>query len=277
MIPAKLLLAALVAAGVFVAGCTQAPTAAPATPSPAMEKKEGTVMEKKNESGAMEKKEGAMMEKKEGAMTTLPTQLKSPHFTDSSPVHGEVFVRAPTRVVLNFNFDLHPNSAIKITRDGTDATGGATVVGADRLNLTAPVKDLGNGTYVVDYTACWPDGSCHQGRFAFTVDGGALAGFQDLRNKSSVTVSMQGIAFAPQKIRISAGTKVTFVNNDPVEHFVNSDPHPSHNYLPSLNSRGLAEGKTYEYTFTEKGEVHYHCSAHVLGLARPMTATIIVE
>lgn len=268
MIPARLLLVALVAAGVFVAGCTQAPTAAPAaTPGGVMEKKEGEAMKK--EAPAMEKKEGAMMEK--------AAQIKAPHFVDSIPGHGGVYAKPPARVLINFDFDLHPNSLITVTKDGADAIGGPTVVGANKLSISALVKGLGDGTYVVNYSACWPDRSCHQGQFSFTVNGSSLAGYQDLRSQSSVTVSMKNIAFSPEKIRVSPGTKVVFVNDDPVEHFVNTDPHPSHNDLPSLNSRGLAQGATYEYTFSEKGEYHYHCSAHVLGLARPMVGVILVE
>ncbi|MBI4399466.1 copper resistance protein CopC, partial [Candidatus Micrarchaeota archaeon] len=51
-------------------------------------------------------------------------------------------------------------------------------------------------------------------------------------------------------------------------HYVNSDPHPSHNYLETLNSRGLDEGNTYNYTFTDAGEIHYHCSAHLNMIAK---------
>jgi hypothetical protein len=29
--------------------------------------------------------------------------------------------------------------------------------------------DAGAGLYLVKYTACWPDGSCHDGQFAFAV------------------------------------------------------------------------------------------------------------
>ncbi|MEM3086637.1 MAG: copper resistance protein CopC [Halobacteria archaeon] len=247
-----------------------------------MEKKEGAMMETKNESGAMREKKnesGALMEKKEGAMMEKGPglQIKSPHFVDSVPGHGGVYAKPPARVLLNFDFDLHPKSSITVTRDGADATGGPTVVGANKLSMSAPVKDLSGGTYVVNYSACWPDGSCHPGQFSFTVNGSSLAGYRDLRSRSSVTVSMKSIAFSPEKIRVSPGTKVVFVNDDPVEHFVNTDPHPSHNDLPSLNSRGLAQGATYEYTFNEKGEYHYHCSAHYLGLARPMVGVVLVE
>ncbi|MBM3947272.1 MAG: plastocyanin, partial [SAR202 cluster bacterium] len=60
----------------------------------------------------------------------------------------------------------------------------------------------------------------------------------------------------------SQGTKVVWTNNEAVPHFVNTDPHPSHNNLPGLNSLDLREGQSYTFTFVQAGEWAYHCSAH---------------
>jgi len=36
--------------------------------------------------------------------------------------------------------------------------------------MSAPLPaNVGKGLYQVDYKACWPDQSCHTGKFAFIV------------------------------------------------------------------------------------------------------------
>ena len=72
---------------------------------------------------------------------------------------------------------------------------------------------------------------------------------------------------------MSKGTKVVWTNGDGVAHFVNTDPHPSHNVLADLNSLDLAQGQSYSFTFTEVGEWGYHCSAHYLS----MVGRVIVQ
>ena len=73
-------------------------------------------------------------------------------------------------------------------------------------------------------------------------------------------------------IVVDRGTTVTWINQDGVEHFVNSDPHPSHNAVLDLNSKPLNEGDSYSFTFESAGEYGYHCSAHT-----NMTGKIVVR
>ena len=132
----------------------------------------------------------------------------------------------------------------------------------------------GDGLYVVDYKACWPDRSCHNGRFAFTVDGKSKTSYLDMTGKKEVSIDMRDIKFTPANIIISKGTRVTWTNRDPVDHFVNTDPHPSHNVLPGLNSLDLKQGATFSYTLNDVGEWGYHCSAH---FPQNMVAKVIVQ
>jgi plastocyanin len=44
---------------------------------------------------------------------------------------------------------------------------------------------------------------------------------------------------SPQTLTVSAGTRVTFVNNDTRNHEMNSDPHPAHGDCPALNDVGF--------------------------------------
>ena len=71
---------------------------------------------------------------------------------------------------------------------------------------------------------------------------------------------------------VSKGTKVTWKNEDPVIHYVNTDQHPEHSYYPPMNSQTLSKGDTFTLTFDRPGLYPYHCSAH-----RRMTGTLLVK
>jgi plastocyanin len=212
----------------------------------------------------------------EKADIELPDMIVAPHFIDAYPVHGDVLTQTPEEVVLNFNFTLQPDSAVEISRGGKAVQAGALDTSENRLSMRAPVVGSGDdGVYRVDYRACWPDGSCHDGAVAFVVDSSEIAEFVDLRGQSAVTIGMkEGLRFDIPRILISAGTTVTWVNDDSIEHFVNSDPHPSHNLLGELNSLDLAPGAEFTFTFEKPGAWGYHCSAH---FNRGMIAQVVVE
>jgi plastocyanin len=54
---------------------------------------------------------------------------------------------------------------------------------------------------------------------------------------NTITITAQGAS--PRNIQITAGSRVTFVNNDTRAHNMTSDPHPEHTQCPELNSVGL--------------------------------------
>lgn len=54
---------------------------------------------------------------------------------------------------------------------------------------------------------------------------------------NTITITAQGAS--PRNIQITAGSRVTFVNNDTRAHNMTSDPHPSHTDCPELNQVGL--------------------------------------
>ena len=231
-----------------------AAAAAPAAPAAA----EPTAMAK----DAMAKDKDAMA--KDAMMKALPNKITAPHFIDSYPNHGDSLVQSPPEVVINVNFNLHEDSNIEVTVDGQPVSIGAITIAEDQLSLRAPLQgDGADGVYQVSYHTCWPDRSCHDGSVAFIVDGATIGEYQDLRGQSEVTIHMKdGVSFDPARILISAGTTVTWVNDDATVHFVNTDPHPSHNVLPNLNSSALRQGESYSYTFADAGAWGYHCSAH---------------
>ncbi len=224
---------------------------------------DGDAMEK-DDGDAMEKDDGDAMEKDGDAMTSedLPANLIAPHFVNSFPGHGQTYMQAPELIVINFNFNLHDNSDITVTRDGHPVNTATRIIDSNRLTLRTTLgSDSGDGVYTVQYRACWPDASCHEGQLGFIVDSKSAA-YVDMTGEREVMIDLMDVRFAPAKVIVSRGTVVTWRNADQVVHFVNSDPHPSHNVLPGLNSVGMENGNTFSYTFDEPGEWSYHCSAH---------------
>lgn len=192
-------------------------------------------------------------------------QQKTPHFVDSTPLHGEVYAARPINITINFNFDVVPGSTITVrSEDGREWQTGEIVIEDVQTALKAALKPgMPDGLYAVNYYACWPDGSCHEGVFSFAIDSAQRAGYVDKRGQAQVRIPMKDLTFQEPQILISPGTTVTWVNEDGVDHFVNTETHPEHTYFPPQNSREIAGGKIFATTFTELGQYNYHCSAHV--------------
>lgn len=83
---------------------------------------------------------------------------------------------------------------------------------------------------------------------------------------SNITVDIKNFLFNPSTLTIKTGTKITWVNNDPVVHTITSD---SGNLL---NSPTLSLGQSFSFIFTDVGTISYHCNIH-----KTMKATITVE
>lgn len=95
---------------------------------------------------------------------------KSAHYVSNTPEHGSILTAVPGEVVINFNFDLSNVSTLSVTKDGKEYGVGAVNFSADKLIMHRSVAaDAGSGQYKVNYNACWPDGSCHDGHFEFGV------------------------------------------------------------------------------------------------------------
>jgi amicyanin len=75
--------------------------------------------------------------------------------------------------------------------------------------------------------------------------------------KAAVTVHIKNYAFSPASLSIRPGDKVTWINDDSVEHTVTSDSGPH-----SFDSGLLAKGQSFSYTFDMAGTYTYHCSPH---------------
>ncbi len=203
-------------------------------------------------------------------------QVKSAHFVDSTPLHNDVYAAQPVNITINFNFDLAQGSKISVTSsDKTEWTEGDILIEDVNTALKKNLKQqMPDGQYLVKYTACWADRSCNDGQFSFRIDSTNKSAYQDLRGQKEVLIKMKDLKFDQAKILISPGTKVTWLNEDEVGHFVNTETHPEHTYFPEQNSREISNGQSFSVTLQTRGQYNYHCSAHV---PQGMIASLIVS
>ncbi len=205
---------------------------------------------------------------------TFANPKKSAHYETNTPTHGAVLAGVPANVVIDFNFDLAKPSEIKILKEGQDFGVGETTIDANKLALRRKMNmDSPNGLYTVEYNACWPDGSCHDGHFQFAIDKSQAERFDNQTSKNEVIIKLSQLKFNPQNIKVTKGAKVTWINDDDVEHYINTDSHPAHTYYPAQNSKALKKGDSFSLTFAEPGIYPYHCSAH----ADSMIGSLLVE
>jgi plastocyanin len=86
---------------------------------------------------------------------------------------------------------------------------------------------------------------------------------------ATVTISNQ--QYRPAIIVVTAGTKITWVNDDPMDHTVtegqNASPAPH-----GFNSNLLSSGQSWSYVFNTPGTYLYTCEVHP-----SMNARVIVK
>jgi plastocyanin len=67
---------------------------------------------------------------------------------------------------------------------------------------------------------------------------------------------MQGIQFAPTSQAVKVGQKVTWTNEDSVDHNVTA------NSGASFKSSNFGQGSTFSFTPTKAGTIKYTCTLH---------------
>jgi plastocyanin len=76
----------------------------------------------------------------------------------------------------------------------------------------------------------------------------------------TLTITITSNGASPKTLTVAAGSQVTFVNNDSIEHQMYSDPHPEHTDCPELDSVGfLAPGQSRQ---TENLNIVRTCGFH---------------
>jgi plastocyanin len=83
---------------------------------------------------------------------------------------------------------------------------------------------------------------------------------------SGTEVKIDNFSFGPAAITVSAGTTVTWTNNDDVPHVVTSDDNKM------FKSKALDTDDHFSYTFTKPGTYNYYCAIHP-----KMVAKIVVQ
>lgn len=205
---------------------------------------------------------------------TFNIPKKSAHYESNTPYHQSILVAPPINIVIDFNFDLAKPSKISIVHDEKEYGVGETIIDNNKLSMRRNFSpDAPDGVYKVSYSACWPDGSCHDGHFEFAIDRNGASTYEDMTGKNEVVIRMSEITFKPKNLKISSGTKVVWINDENVEHYINTETHPAHTYFPMQNSRALKKGESFSTTFNAPGVYPYHCSAH----ADTMIGNILVE
>jgi plastocyanin len=66
---------------------------------------------------------------------------------------------------------------------------------------------------------------------------------------------MRAMTFTPKRLDITAGTTVTWTNDDPLVHTITADD-------GSWDSGPIEPGKSWSHTFTQPGQYAFHCTPH---------------
>ncbi len=95
---------------------------------------------------------------------------------------------------------------------------------------------------------------------------------EDLTSQTEVSIDIKDFAYSEASIKIKKGTKVTWTNQDVIEHNVMQDhsdggtPHdaPAKGEVRPDVFAGqlLTKGQSYSFTFNDTGAYPYHCSPH---------------
>jgi plastocyanin len=90
---------------------------------------------------------------------------------------------------------------------------------------------------------------------------------------ATITITSSGVS--PRNVTISAGSRVSFVNNDTRAHMMNSDPHPTHGDCPAIDDVSfISAGQTKttgNLTAARVCGYHDHNEPTVIGLQGTIT------
>jgi len=93
----------------------------------------------------------------------------------------------------------------------------------------------------------------------------AVAAIAPAAHGEQPTVKIDNFTFSPPTLKVSAGTTVTWKNEDDIPHTVTST-------AKVFKSQALDTDDNFSFTFTTPGVYEYFCSLHP-----HMTGTIVVE
>ena len=85
-------------------------------------------------------------------------------------------------------------------------------------------------------------------------------------SSGGVAIKMQNIAFDPKAVTVKVGQKVTWTNDDSVDHNVTSQSGET------IKSQNFGKGATFSFTPTKAGTIKYVCTIHP-GMEATLTVT----
>jgi plastocyanin len=94
---------------------------------------------------------------------------------------------------------------------------------------------------------------------------------------SDATITITASGVSPSTVTINAGGRITFVNNDSVQHQPSSDPHPAHTDCTGLNLGVLnaGGGQGQSAALNTRRTCTYH--DHINDTNASMRGTVIVQ
>jgi len=129
------------------------------------------------------------------------------------------------------------------------------------MTTRSPVLFRTLGTFLLIFACCCAGCSFSPGSVTPAPTNPSGTGLPD-------TITLKDFAFNPSTLTVKAGTTVAWVNEDGASHTVVTD-----SGAPlSFTSPTLANGASFQFTFTQPGTYTYHCSIHP-----SMKGTIIVQ
>ena len=72
---------------------------------------------------------------------------------------------------------------------------------------------------------------------------------------SALTIHVKNFKFEPASVKVRAGDRVSFINDDDEAHTVTADD-------KSFDSEGLDGGQTWQHVFSKPGTYTYFCEMH---------------
>jgi plastocyanin len=97
--------------------------------------------------------------------------------------------------------------------------------------------------------------SCSKSTTYNTPNTGGTGGTGGSGGPGTNEVFIQGMAFNPSTITVTAGTTITWTNKDAVAHTATSKTN-------AFDSGNLGTGSTFSFTFATAGTYSYYCKVH---------------
>ncbi|NUR57845.1 MAG: cupredoxin family copper-binding protein [Catenulispora sp.] len=157
---------------------------------------------------------------------------------------------------------------LRLTSLGAVAAATVLLAGACSSGSSKPAAGIqpGAGQSPAGAPGATGSGSMSSSMPGMTMTGGASNTASAAAPVGGNAVAIQGFAFAPANLSVKVGTTVTWTNKDSDAHTVTSQGSGG-----PLQSKALATGESFSYTFTAPGTYSYLCTIHPF-----MTATVTV-